>query len=413
MSYSLSTHFAGQGLLDQFSFFTGEDPSNGFVSYQSREAALASNLVSIDQFNRVKLGVDAINIYSTSDKGRPSVRITSDEQFNHGLFIADFAHMPGSTCGTWPAFWAFNNEGQWPDGGEVDIIEGANTAQRNLFSAHTTPGCKAPSTGFTGIPGLTDCSIDPNNVGCNFAAPKANGASHGDSFNVLGGGVYAMEWDSEDIKIWHFPRIAIPYDIRNAPISTPDPTRWGPPQARFGGETEQNFCGDYAGNTWGVGNKCNKLAPTCEGFVAGSPRSFRNSFWAINYIDVYEKPAPSDNPSPSPSPTNTTLPTPLTTAVTSPTLFGNDTATPSRTRTRTITISVSTAQPSPTNDALADPATINGWTLLGCFGSLEGYKSFSQVASYPTMDNEACVSSCAGHKYAGVSNELRAPLSSH
>lgn len=29
--YSLSTHYGGQGLLDSFNFFTGNDPSNGFV----------------------------------------------------------------------------------------------------------------------------------------------------------------------------------------------------------------------------------------------------------------------------------------------------------------------------------------------------------------------------------------------
>jgi hypothetical protein len=28
--------------------------------------------------------------------------ITSNDVYTHGLFIADFAHMPGSTCGTWP-----------------------------------------------------------------------------------------------------------------------------------------------------------------------------------------------------------------------------------------------------------------------------------------------------------------------
>ncbi|KAI0523681.1 glycoside hydrolase family 16 protein [Xylaria bambusicola] len=417
MSYSLSTHYAGQGLLDRFSFFTGEDPNSGFVNYQSREAALASNLVSIDELNRVKLAVDSINTYSTSDKGRPSVRLTSDEQFTHGLFIADFAHMPGSTCGTWPAFWAFNNAGHWPAGGEVDIIEGANRAQKNLFTAHTAPGCEAPSTGFTGIPGPTDCSIIPDNVGCNYAAPKSG--TYGDSFNVIGGGVYAMEWDSQDIKIWHFPRMAIPYDIRNAPIVTPDPTRWGPPQARFGGsecDTDShfynmslvintNFCGAYAGNIWGVADKCDKLAPTCEEYVAGNPRSFRNSFWEINYIDVYKKAPPSSGSSPSRSPSRSTP----TSVVTRPTVLGNNTATPSRTR--TVTISVSTAQPTPTSDGLPNPTTIDDWTLLGCFGSLEGYKSFSQVASYPSMDNEACVSSCAGHKYAGVSNELRTPHS--
>jgi hypothetical protein len=71
------------------------------TSYQSREEALAKNLVSIDEFNRVKLGVDSVNTYTTKDAGRPSVRITSNDDFTHGLFIADFAHMPTSTCGIW------------------------------------------------------------------------------------------------------------------------------------------------------------------------------------------------------------------------------------------------------------------------------------------------------------------------
>ncbi|KAI3331338.1 glycoside hydrolase family 16 protein [Ustulina deusta] len=424
MAYSLSTHYAGQGLLDRFSFFTGQDPTNGFVNYQSREAALASNLVSVDELNRVKLGVDSINTYSTSDKGRPSVRITSNDQFTHGLFIADFSHMPSSTCGTWPAFWAFNNEGHWPTGGEVDIIEGANTAQRNLFSAHTTPGCQAPRTGFTGLQGSANCSINPDNVGCNYVAPKAYSATYGDAFNIIGGGVYAMEWDSQDIKIWHFPRIAIPYDISHAPIVTPDPTRWGPPQARFGGSEcnadshffnmslviNTNFCGAYAGNGWGITDKCNKLAPTCQEYVARNPRSFKNAFWEINYIDVYERPAPAKSSLSSPSPNRTTPSTPLSSTVTSPPTLGNNTVTPTRTRTitvsvSTITQSISTAQPTQTGSELTDPTTINGWTLLGCFGSLADYKSFSQVASFATMDNEACVSSCTGRKYAGVSGE--------
>ncbi|KAI0541104.1 glycoside hydrolase family 16 protein [Xylaria digitata] len=416
MAYSLSTHYAGQGLLDSFSFFTGEDPSHGFVNYQGREAALASNLVSIDKSNRVKLGVDSINTYSTSDSGRPSVRITSNDDFTYGLFIADFAHMPSSTCGTWPAFWAFNNEGDWPTGGEVDIIEGANTAQRNLFSAHTrflnensTSGCQSPGTGFIGIQGPSDCSATPENVGCNYAAPTSDSTSYGDAFNAVGGGVYALEWGSQNIKIWHFPRTAIPDNVNRAPLITPDPTTWGPPQALFGGSgckadshffnmslvINTNFCGDYAGNIWGVTDQCNQLAPTCKEYVARNPSSFSNAFWEINYIDVYKKPLPTESTLPS-SFLNTTT---LSASATSP----PDTVVPSKTR--TITQTISTASPTQTGGGLADPATINGWTLLGCFGSLAGYKSFSQMASFATMDNEACVASCAGRKYAGVSGE--------
>ena len=33
MHYELATHYAGQLLLDGFSFFTGDDPNGGFVKY--------------------------------------------------------------------------------------------------------------------------------------------------------------------------------------------------------------------------------------------------------------------------------------------------------------------------------------------------------------------------------------------
>jgi hypothetical protein len=36
------------------------------------------------------------------------------------------------------------------------------------------------------------------------------------------------------IKIWHFPRTAIPSDITN---KQPDPSSWGQPEALFGGST--------------------------------------------------------------------------------------------------------------------------------------------------------------------------------
>ncbi|KAI0203770.1 hypothetical protein F4808DRAFT_476169 [Astrocystis sublimbata] len=460
MAYSLSTHYAGQGLLDSFHFFTGAEPNNGFVDYKSKEDAIASNLVSVDEFNRVKLGVDSITTYSTSDKGRPSVRLTSNDAFNYGLVIADFAHMPGSTCGTWPAFWAFNdvdNGKPWYTGGEIDIIEGANTAERNLYSAHTTTGCHAPGANFGGVQGTTDCSFRPGNIGCNYVAPPSDIATYGDAFNAVGGGVYAMEWDAEDIKIWHFARASIPEDIKTAPMTTPDPSTWGPPQARFGGSScdakshfwnmslviNTNFCGAYAGDIWGMADSCNELAPTCEEFVASSPSSFANAFWEINYIDIYKKPvhatntlvapfgngtlpsnATANNATLFPHLRNNTLSFPPVPAATRPAFFHNGTVIANRTRTVTVH-AVPTDAPAGTGARIADPAlatgmphaisepfraggmfanpsAINGWALLGCFGSHSSFKSFSPIATAPTMDTKSCVDACGGRKFAGV-----------
>lgn len=52
---------------------------------------------------------------------------------------------------------------------------------------------------------------------------------------MAGGGVYAMQWESDGIKIWHWKRADIPQNIRLAPLLTPDPESWGMPQATFGG----------------------------------------------------------------------------------------------------------------------------------------------------------------------------------
>lgn len=64
----------------------------------------------------VYMGVDTTNVYPLAGPGRPSVRIESKINYNHGLFVLDIAHMPFG-CGTWPAFWLVGPD--WPNNGEV------------------------------------------------------------------------------------------------------------------------------------------------------------------------------------------------------------------------------------------------------------------------------------------------------
>jgi hypothetical protein len=102
MAYSLATSYVGDAFLTGFNWFNGVDPSNGFVRYQSAADAEALDLYEIRPDGSVILGVDDTNVYPLGT-GRPSVRLESKVAYDSGLFIGDFAHMPPSTCGLWPA----------------------------------------------------------------------------------------------------------------------------------------------------------------------------------------------------------------------------------------------------------------------------------------------------------------------
>lgn len=95
------------------------------------------------------------------------------------------------------AFWT--NGPNWPDNGEIDIVEGVNNYTNNQATIHTGVGCSMSTSnttllGITGtIVGGTDCSAtQSNNTGCGMRSTGKT--SFGSGFNSVGGGVYASEW---------------------------------------------------------------------------------------------------------------------------------------------------------------------------------------------------------------------------
>jgi hypothetical protein len=97
-------------LFSNFDFFTDSDPTHGFVQYLNQTHAETQGLIKVRNDGSVIIGVDSTNIYNASTSvGRPSVRITSQKKYNHGLFLADIANMPGGVCGTWPALWTLGD----------------------------------------------------------------------------------------------------------------------------------------------------------------------------------------------------------------------------------------------------------------------------------------------------------------
>lgn len=112
-------------------------------------------------------------------------------------------------------------------------------------------------------------------------------------FVIVADGDHAVQWDSDGVAIFFFPRGSVPADIT---AGAPQPTLWGLPQARFpasGCNPSQFFnnhhlifdttlCGDWAGGVWnaagipGQEQSCAQRTgfSTCEAFVRANGASF-------------------------------------------------------------------------------------------------------------------------------------------
>ncbi|GAB7350517.1 hypothetical protein MBLNU459_g1109t1 [Dothideomycetes sp. NU459] len=256
-SYTLQNVYAGNSFYDGFNFYSGPDPTNGFVQYVDQPTANSSGLIGFGSGGTAKWGVDDTNVISNTSSGRLSVRLESNTNYNHGLFLADIKHMPGSICGVWPAFWTLG-DATWPAHGEVDIIEGVNAGTSNQVSAHTAPNCTMSYTGQTATALTTDCSLATGGAtGCQSGMYEGDN-NYGTPFNSNGGGVYAMQWTSAFIKVWFFPRNNIPASIT---AGAPNVNAFGTPNVNMDGGScdidshfvnhrlifDTTFCGDWAG----------------------------------------------------------------------------------------------------------------------------------------------------------------------
>ncbi|KAL8749892.1 MAG: hypothetical protein Q9184_006624 [Pyrenodesmia sp. 2 TL-2023] len=289
-AYHLQDDYSAANFFNMFNFDTFDDPTHGYVNYVDQATANSQGLLRTTN-GQVTFGVDHTNI--ASGRGRTSIRLTSKAQYTRGLVVVDLAHMPGSICGAWPAFWMTGPN--WPNSGEIDIIEGVNTGSQNQITMHTGPGCTLAGSSCQGA------------LGCHIKPPGSN--NYGTNFNNAGGGVYAMEWTSGYINVWFWPRGSVPSDALGA---NPSPSTWGAATASFVGGDNCNidqhfqnnhivftttFCGDWAGSVWGQDGTCSALAGSCQDYVQNHPEAFAEAYWTVNSLKVYksDQDAPSAN----------------------------------------------------------------------------------------------------------------------
>ncbi|KAF9446477.1 glycoside hydrolase family 16 protein [Macrolepiota fuliginosa MF-IS2] len=295
-SYSQTDNISGSGFLNAFTYEAIADPTHGRVNYVGASVASSENLTyaSGDHF---VLRADYKKTLSASGAGRDSVRLRSNKQYTTAVMVFNMRHMPQG-CGTWPAVWTVG--GDWPNQGEVDILEGVNDQGPNQATLHTNSGCTMPgSRSQTGNAVGNNCDgAVTNNAGC--GVKFADARSYGPIFNHQGGGWFAIERTNSFIKIWFWSRAEtdIPADVRNGE-TTVNTANWGTPGAYFPNTScslsshfgphniiiNLTFCGDFAGQSSVY--RASGCPSTCIDFVNNNPSAFEDAYFDFQWLKIY------------------------------------------------------------------------------------------------------------------------------
>ncbi|KAF7367032.1 Glycoside hydrolase family 16 protein [Mycena sanguinolenta] len=312
-TYSRSENIVGTGFYNSFNFEAITDPNHGRVNYVNKTTAMSQNLTFASANTFILRGDWRTLINDSSTTGRNSVMIRSNNAYTTHVAVFDVLHMPQG-CGTWPAIWETNGA-TWPNGGEVDIMEGVNDQGNDQVTLHTVAGCTMPAsrtqTGFVppsywssdtnpvtrSISGQLNCDTSVNGCGVNVG----QASSFGPTFNADGGGWYAMERTNTFINVWFWSRKAtnVPADVSTGG-TTVNTSNWGIPVANFPNTTcnfpqffdahniiiNLNFCGDFAGQASVYASS--GCPSTCTSYVDNNPAAFDNAYFWFNSINIYQ-----------------------------------------------------------------------------------------------------------------------------
>ncbi|KZV99653.1 hypothetical protein EXIGLDRAFT_724659 [Exidia glandulosa HHB12029] len=306
VAYDFVKEYSGPNFFSDWDFFGSWDNLTlGDTNWVNATDAWGHNLISVNQAGNVVITVDQGNV--DWNFKRDAVRITTQDTYNLGtLWIFDVYHIPWG-CGVWPSIWTMGPD--WPQGGEIDIIEGINRQPANQIAVHTSSGCTHdPNAWQSGASGAADCSLPS---GCLVKQTDDSQPSFGDSFAQAGGGVWAVQYDIEGIFIWFWTRARVPQELYQPAAESLDINAWGQPVAAFPSTTcsmtsfwapqkiviDTTFCGNWAGVPDLYAETCAGM-PSTTGAPAtgvcyvdnvigpGSPR-FDDAYWEIANIRAY------------------------------------------------------------------------------------------------------------------------------
>ncbi|KAK0441126.1 glycoside hydrolase family 16 protein [Armillaria borealis] len=207
--WTLKTPLKGQDLIDYFHYDVEAADNDGVANYVDGGS---SGLVYLDGDENVIIAIDTAETVAL----RNSVRMVSSTTFNPGyLFLFDIKEIPAA-CGTWPAVWFTGSN--WPEDGEIDVVEGVNYYTKNIVSIHSGDGCTMSSSTLSSlvqaslvVQGDSNCNADVSTTGCGLSLDSTS--SFGLPFNQADGGVYALQFTESGISMYFWNTGSVPDDI--------------------------------------------------------------------------------------------------------------------------------------------------------------------------------------------------------
>jgi beta-glucanase (GH16 family) len=205
---------------DEFEKDGPPDPANwgfeqGFVRnqelqwYEPDNATVASGLLTIAARRQTVVNPNYVAGSSDWKTNRQYAYYTSSsmttmgkQSFEYGRF--EMCGKIDTTLGSWPAFWILGDSRSWPSSGEVDIME----YYTNYINANV---CK------------------PSGTNCNWAGSvrqslgSLGGATWASAFHL-----WAMEWDSQNIKLYLDDVLVYPFSVASAVSSGANPYTGNP-----------------------------------------------------------------------------------------------------------------------------------------------------------------------------------------
>ncbi|WVO18318.1 hypothetical protein L204_106033 [Cryptococcus depauperatus] len=322
--YPLVESWHGVDFFNGFRFppETYDNTTNGDTFWAT---AQNTSLLYTTPANTTILKVDNATVVPYLQK-RYAPKLFSKTAYDIGtVWVMDAVHLPYG-CSVWPAFWTQGPK--WPEGGEIDIVEGVNGQKTNMIALHTANGssCSTTNTTMTGNLGYPHCD-NTLNYGSGCTVFDKNENSFGAGFAAAGGGVYIAEWAKEGIRVWFLTRSSVPDSLKRE-ASSLDTSTLGTPvavysssscdvESLFGPQTltiNIALCGAFAGLPSQLEQGCALQGnATCYTtyVINDAAATYANAYFEINYINVYSShPSPittisSSTATPSPSQTAT------------------------------------------------------------------------------------------------------------